>query len=131
MMPAQDNAWMLGEVASLPEVRHAIVLSADGLITARSGIERDAADRLAATCSGLMSLGGSVGQEFGAGLAVGQIVVAFDGGYLFTRAAGEGSHLAVVTGPKVDANLIGVAMQTQATKLTAALRTPARTDSRT
>lgn len=131
MMTAQDNSWMVGEVASLPDVRHVIVLSADGLVMARSGIERDAADRLAATCSGLQSLGGSVGTEFGGSPAVGQILVAFDGGYLFTRAAGEGSHLAVVTGPKVDANLIGAAMQTQATKLVAALRTPARTDSGT
>lgn len=131
MVPAQDNAWMVADVANLPEVRHVIVLSADGLVTARSGIDRDAADRLAATCSGLQSLGGSVGTEFGGSPAIGQIVVGFDGGYLFTRAAGEGSHLAVITGAKVDANLIGRAMQTQAIKLVETLRTPARTDSRT
>jgi hypothetical protein len=44
-------------------------------------------------------------------------MVGFDGGYLFVRRAGDGSHLAVITEPVVDPALIGQQMQAQVVKI--------------
>jgi hypothetical protein len=73
---------------------------------------------VAAACAGLHSLGRSVAKEFGAAShAVHQVMVGFDGGYLFVRRAGDGSHLAVVTEQVVDPGLIGQQMQAQVVKI--------------
>jgi predicted regulator of Ras-like GTPase activity (Roadblock/LC7/MglB family) len=90
------------------------------------------ADRVAAACAGLHSLGQSIGREFGAGTrAVQQVLLGFDGGYLFVRRAGDGSHLAVITDPVVDPALIGQQIQAQIIKLGEGnLATPARRGAR-
>ncbi|WP_327092852.1 roadblock/LC7 domain-containing protein [Nonomuraea sp. NBC_01738] len=115
----QDQDWMIDEVVWVPGVRHVVVLSSDGLLKARSaGTPRDVADRLSAACSGLQSLSQSVGREFGAGTkAVRELMVGFDGGYLFARSAGTGTHLVVITEPVVDPRLIAQQMQAQVIKL--------------
>lgn len=115
----QPLNWMLDEVTWVQGVRHAVVATADGLVQAASeGTAADVAERMAATCAGLHSLGQSVALEFGAGShRVDQLLVGFDGGYLFLRRAGDGSHLAVVTDPSVDPALIGQQMQAQVIKL--------------
>ncbi|MDT0413250.1 MULTISPECIES: roadblock/LC7 domain-containing protein [Streptomyces] len=114
----QQRGWMLAEVTAVPGVRQAIVFSADGLLLASSdGIDRDSADRLSANCSGLQSLGRSLGREFGEdGGAVHQQMVEFKGGFLFMRSA-NGAHLAVVTGPVVDPKLVARQMQAQVMKI--------------
>lgn len=115
----QIKSWMLDEVTWVRGVRHAVVATSDGLVQARSeGTGKDMADRVAAACAGLHSLGQSIGQEFGAGTrAVQQVMVGFDGGYLFVRRAGDGSQLAVITDPVVDPALIGQQMQAQIIKI--------------
>lgn len=115
----QLQNWMLDEVTWVQGVRHAVVATSDGLVQARSdGTSQDVADRVAAACAGLHSLGQSIGFEFGAGSrVVHQVMVGFDGGYLFVRRAGDGSHLAVITDPVVDPGLIGQQMQAQVLKL--------------
>ncbi|MFI6290750.1 roadblock/LC7 domain-containing protein [Nonomuraea sp. NPDC050790] len=115
----QDQDWMIGEVVWVPGVRHVVVLSSDGLLKARSaGTPRDVADRLSAACSGLQSLAQSVGREFGLdGGAVKELMVGFEGGYLFARSAGTGSHLVVITEPVVDPRLIAQQMQAQVIKI--------------
>lgn len=115
----QVGNWMIDEVSWVQGVRHVVVATADGLVTARSdGTTEDVADRVAAACAGLHSLGRSVGKEFGtASRAVHQVMVGFDGGYLFVRRAGDGSHLAVVTGQVVDPGLISQQMQAQVVKI--------------
>lgn len=111
--------WMIDEVTWVQGVRHVVVATSDGLITARSeGTSEEVGDRLAAACAGLHSLGRSVGKEFGSGThEVQQVMVGFDGGFLFVRRAGDGSHLAVVTEQKVDPALIGQQMQVQIVKI--------------
>lgn len=115
----QDQDWMIGEVVWVPGVRHVVVLSSDGLLKARSaGTPRDVADRLSAACSGLQSLAQSVGREFGSdSRAVKELMIGFDGGYLFARSAGTGSHLVVITEPVVDPRLIAQQMQAQVIKI--------------
>jgi len=115
----QVGNWMVDEVTWVQGVRHVVVATSDGLVTARSeGSGEDIADRLAAACAGLHSLGRSVGREFGTGSHdVQQVMVGFDGGFLFVRRAGDGSHLAVVTEQVVDPAVIGQQMQAQVLKI--------------
>jgi predicted regulator of Ras-like GTPase activity (Roadblock/LC7/MglB family) len=130
---SQVQNWMLDEVSWVQGVRHAVIATSDGLVQARSeGTSRDVADRIAAACAGLHSLAHSVGQEFGAGgRTVHQVMVGFDGGFLFVRRAGDGSQLAVVTDPVVDPALIGQQMQAQIIKLgEGTLSAPARRGTR-
>lgn len=126
-----DPNWILDEVAGVHGVRHAVVLSADGLVRAYSaGTTRDEADRLAAACAGLKSIGQSLARQFaGGGGTSRQVMVEFDGkgGYLFVRSAGDGSHLAVVTDRAIDPALIAQQMQAQILKIGApSLSTAAR-----
>lgn len=114
----EQRGWMIADVTTVPGVRQVIVFSADGLLLACSeGMDRDSADRLSANCSGLLSLGRSLGREFGEdGGAIHQQMVEFNGGFLFMRSAG-GAHLAVVTGPVVDPKLVARQMQGQVIKI--------------
>lgn len=130
----QVQNWMLDEVVWVHGVRHAVVATSDGLVQARSdGTGKDVADRVAAACAGLHSLGQSVTNEFGSGSrAVHQVMVGFEGGYLFLRRAGDGSYLAVITDPVVDPALIGQQMQMQIIKIGEGnFSTPARRGART
>jgi predicted regulator of Ras-like GTPase activity (Roadblock/LC7/MglB family) len=118
-MMMQVGNWMIDEVTWVQGVRHVVVATSDGLVTARSdGSSEDIADRLAAACAGLNSLGRSVGREFGSGgHDVQQVMIGFEGGFLFVRRAGDGSHLAVVTEQVVDPAVIGQQMQAQVLKI--------------
>lgn len=125
----QVHNWMLDEVTRVPGVRHAVVATSDGLVQARSDDTTDeVADRIAAACAGLHSLGRSAAKEFGSGAgAVHQVLVGFDGGYLFVRRAGNASHLAVITAAGVDPALISQQMQAQVVKIgTQTLAVPPR-----
>ena len=128
-----DQNWMLDEVTGVRGVRHAVVLSADGLVKAHSAdTSKEDADRLAAACAGLKSIGQSLARQFADGGGTSrQVMVEFDGlgGYLFVRGAGDGSHLAVVTEQVVDPGLIAQQMQAQVLKIGAPnLSTPVRED---
>jgi predicted regulator of Ras-like GTPase activity (Roadblock/LC7/MglB family) len=116
-----DQNWMLDEVAGVRGVLHAVVLSADGLVRTHSAqTSKDDAERLAAACAGLKSIGQSLARQFGtSGGTARQVMVEFDGhgGYLFVRGAGDGSHLAVITEHSVDPALIAQQMQAQVLKI--------------
>lgn len=111
-VPASDNSWMLDMIRSVRGVRHAVVLTSDGLLKVRTEhTHPDIADKLAAACAGLTSLGQGISEEFGSGGRPRQVMVEFDGGFLFVRGAGDGSRLAVVTEPVIDPALIAQQMQ--------------------
>ncbi|MGW5689303.1 roadblock/LC7 domain-containing protein [Nonomuraea sp. NPDC003754] len=124
-----DNAWMIKEIAEVAGVCHVVVFTADGLPKFWSQTtERDDADRIAATGSGLQSLGRSVGSSYGRSPAVREVMIGYDGGFLFIRAAAERSHLAVVTRADIDPRLVSQQMQTVIQRLgEQTLATPART----
>ncbi|MDO8142960.1 MULTISPECIES: roadblock/LC7 domain-containing protein [Isoptericola] len=114
--PATDHpdSWMLDLVSGVRGVRHAVVLSSDGLVKVRTDVtDPDTADKVAAACAGLVALGLSMGREFGEGDRLRQVVVEFGGGFLFVRGAGDGSRLAVVTDAGVDPGLVAQQMQAQ------------------
>lgn len=123
-----DLAWMLDRALEVPEARHALLVSADGLLMARSrGVGRDDADTVAAAMSGMQSLSRTVG-----GFAGGQemkwrqTLVEFDGGWVFLISAGAGAYLAVSASVNVDMAVITFRMQQLVGQLGKAMTSPPR-----
>ncbi|MFD3515826.1 roadblock/LC7 domain-containing protein [Streptomyces sp. NPDC058657] len=95
--------WLLDDLTKrIHHIRHALVLSNDGLVTgASAGLARPDAEHLAAVASGLHSLAKGSGRHFGAG-KVRQTMIEFDEGVLFVTAAGDGSCLCVLSAAEAD-----------------------------
>ncbi|MBH5337415.1 roadblock/LC7 domain-containing protein [Streptomyces pactum] len=125
-----ELGWMLDEVVKMPEARHAILLSADGMLRAHSaGIDRDEAERQAAALSGLQSISRSTA-EFcdGEQTPWQQTLVEFVGGYVFLIAAGPGAYLAVSATSEVDMEAVTYRMQKLVDRLGKELTSPPRQD---
>ncbi|MFD8231520.1 roadblock/LC7 domain-containing protein [Streptomyces sp. NPDC059696] len=103
--------WLLDDlVLRASDIRHAVVLSNDGLaIGASSGLRREDAEHLAAVASGFHSLAKGAGRHFGVG-GVRQTMVEMDEGFLFVAAAGDGSCLALLTAVTADIGLVAYEM---------------------
>jgi predicted regulator of Ras-like GTPase activity (Roadblock/LC7/MglB family) len=103
--------WLLDEmISNAPLVRHALLLSNDGLAMATStGMDRETGEHLAAVASALNSLAKGAGRQFDAG-AVRQTMVELEGGFLFVIAAGGGTCLAVFAEAGTDVGLVAYEM---------------------
>ncbi|MFF7614131.1 roadblock/LC7 domain-containing protein [Streptomyces lavendulae] len=103
--------WLLDDlVTRVREVRHAVVLSNDGLaVGSSSALSREDAEHLAAVASGFHSLAKGAGLHFRTG-GVRQTMVEMDEGFLFVAAAGDGSCLAVLSAAGADIGLIAYEM---------------------
>lgn len=103
---ASGLGWLLDNlVERVPEIEHAVVLSADGLLIASSsGLSRSEGEHLSAVASGFNSLARGVGQQF-AGGAVRQTVIEMENAFLFVMAAGT-ACLTVVGDAKADVGLV-------------------------
>lgn len=123
--------WLLDDlVLRVHEVRHAVVLSNDGLaVGASSDLRREDAEHLAAVASGFHSLAKGAGRHFGAG-GVRQTMVEMDDGFLFVAAAGDGSCLAVLTSATADIGLVAYEMARLVKRVGEHLRTPTRAGAR-
>ncbi|GAB2824101.1 roadblock/LC7 domain-containing protein [Streptomyces sp. NPDC054796] len=121
--------WLLDDLANrVGEVRHAVVLSNDGLVVGASGdLPREDSERLAAVASAFHSLAKGVGHQFRTG-QVRQTMVEMEDGYLFIAAAGQGSALAVLSGIQADLGLIAYEMTRLVRRVGEHLSAPARTD---
>ncbi|GAB3997851.1 hypothetical protein GCM10029992_22020 [Glycomyces albus] len=65
--PTSDLSWLLdGLIEKVPGARSALLLSADGIKKAFSGLEADQADQLSAIASGMFSLARTAGANLGA-----------------------------------------------------------------
>jgi len=120
--------WMLESALQMPETRHAILLSSDGLLMAHSqGIGRDDAERQAAAMSGLQALARSTA-EFCGGSDAGwrQSVTEFDHGYVFLVAAGPGAYVAMSATDKVDMEAVSFRLQELVQRLGKELTAPLR-----
>ncbi|MCC3770705.1 dynein regulation protein LC7 [Streptomyces griseocarneus] len=126
--PRFNMDWMLKDLATgVPQTRHVIVLSSDGLRMAQYGTDPDAADRLAAACAGLQSLSTAIAAEFPHG--DGQmrlVVIEVDGGFFYLMAAGSGAFLAVLADDDVDAELMGMRMRDLVARIGSHLTSPPR-----
>ncbi|MFF3846261.1 roadblock/LC7 domain-containing protein [Streptomyces sp. NPDC002328] len=123
-----DLSWMLDSALEIPGALHAVLISADGLLMARTqDFGKDDADRVAAAMSGVQSLSRSLAffcedatQRWR------QTLVEFDGGWVFLISAGEGAYLGVSASPEVDMADITFRMQQLVGQLGKALTTPPR-----
>jgi uncharacterized protein len=93
----QDLSWMVTSlVKRVPDVAHAVVVSADGLPVATSaGLPQDRADELAAITSGISGLAQGTSMIFEGGTVV-QTVVEMQRGLLLIMAISSGASLAVL-----------------------------------
>ncbi|MFF2810800.1 roadblock/LC7 domain-containing protein [Streptomyces sp. NPDC058000] len=127
-----DLSWMLDSALELPEAQHAILVSADGLLMARSReVGRDHADTVAAAMSGMQSLSRTVSDFCNNDRSAmrpqwRQTLVEFDHGWVFLISAGEGAYLAVSASPDVDMAEISFRMQQLVGQLGKALTSPPR-----
>ncbi|HEU5333543.1 MAG TPA: roadblock/LC7 domain-containing protein [Actinocrinis sp.] len=123
----RDLDWLLDRlVDQVAGTRHAIVLSDDGLVISQSkDLDRGDAERLAAIATGQQSLARGVGELFGGG-GVLQVIVELANFWLFISAAGRGTHLAVLAGQEVEAEVMAVAMHTLVLQVGQHLGTEAR-----
>lgn len=108
---SRDADWLLGDlVKRVAEIRHAVLLSADGLLIGSSeGLGREDAEHLAAVASGFQSLARGAGRHFGGG-NIRQTVIEMDTAFLFVTAAGHGACLAVFAEASSDVGLIAFEM---------------------
>jgi predicted regulator of Ras-like GTPase activity (Roadblock/LC7/MglB family) len=122
--------WLLRDLAeSVPQTRHVVVLSADGLRMAQHGTDDDTADRLAAACAGLQSLARAVADELPrADGRMRMVVIEMTGGFFYLMAAGARAYLAVLAEEGVDAGLMGQRMRDLVARIGEHLTTPARVD---
>jgi uncharacterized protein len=124
---ASDLTWLVDDLVDrVAEVRHVVVLSADGLrITSSRGMEREDAEHLSAVAAGVQSLARGVGTHFNSG-GVRQTVIEMDEAFVFVMAAGHGACLAVMSGPNADVGLVAYEMAMLVTRAGEYLATRAR-----
>ncbi|GAA3217739.1 roadblock/LC7 domain-containing protein [Actinocorallia longicatena] len=113
-----DLNWLLDSLVNqIAQVRHAIVLSADGLVIGSSrGLAREDAEHLAALSSGFQSLARTTADHFRGG-AVRQSIVEMDDRFLFVTAAGSGACLSVLTDADADVGVIAYEMAMLVTRV--------------
>src|SRR5690606_23873005 len=104
---------MLDSALEIPGALHAVLISADGLLMARTkDFDKDDADRVAAAMSGVQSLSRTLGffcedpQHRWR-----QTLVEFDGGWVFLISAGAGACRGACAGPA--AGLAGITLRLQ------------------
>ncbi|MFF4492024.1 roadblock/LC7 domain-containing protein [Streptomyces sp. NPDC001544] len=126
-----DLSWVMDDVLEVRGARHAILVSADGLLMQRSReILRDDAERNAAAMSSIQSLCRSVAPFVGAGKGVWkQTLIEFDGGWIFLIAGGSGSYLAVSAALDVDMEAMSMRMQKTASAMKSGLSATPRLNS--
>lgn len=108
-----ELSWLLrGLVERVPHTRSALLLSSDGLQRSAYGLDKDAADHLAALASGLHSLARGAGVRFDDGGEVRQVVAELSTMLLFVCSAGRGALLAVFAERAADASVLGYEMAT-------------------
>jgi uncharacterized protein len=107
----RDLNWLVTNFTTrVPDVAHAVVVSADGVLLARSEeIPPAFAEQLALITSGLASLMQGAARIFEAGLSTRALVV-MDGGLMLVKMIGDGSSLAVLAALECDTDQVSYEM---------------------
>lgn len=121
----EDLNWLVTDFTTrVPDVAHAIVVSADGVPLALSaGISEQAIDQFAAITSGLTSLMAGAATIMDGGRAT-QALVDMDYGLMLVKAISDGSSLAVLAAPECDTDQVSYEM-TRLVETVGELLTPA------
>ncbi len=108
-MPDQRTElnWLLDDLTRrVPSIRHAVVLSSDGLAMGGSrGLTQDDTEHLAAIAAGSHSLASGAGRHFGLG-GVRQTIIELEEGFLLVTAAGQGARLAVLAAGDAELGIV-------------------------
>jgi uncharacterized protein len=121
---AQQFNWLLAKfVRHTDGVTDAVAVSSDGLLMAKSdGLNRAAADQLAAIVSGVTGLARSASRRFGfAGLRL--VMIEMNGGFLVVSTVSDGSCFGVLLSDQCDVGMVGYEMSVLADR-TGAVLTP-------
>ena len=103
--------WLIdGFIASVNGIRHAIILSPDGLTLGKAAqMTSGDADHLSALAAGAHSLARGAGQKIGLGEGS-QTIIEMDAALLFITPAGRGTCLALLADAGADAGQIAYEM---------------------
>jgi hypothetical protein len=125
----QDLNWLVTNlVERVPDAVHAVAVSSDGLLLARSAdFPRERADQLAAITSGLSSLTLGASRIFEGG-PIEQTVVEMDRGVLVVTSISDGASLAVLA-TTFDLGLVAYEMTLLAERMGRVLTPAARAGS--
>ncbi|QDY77088.1 roadblock/LC7 domain-containing protein [Streptomyces qinzhouensis] len=132
-----DVGWMLRPLIEIPGVRHAVVVSEDGLRLGHASAQRlrgpvgelsvAQAESLSAACAAMNMTGRSTASLlFGAGAGMRQLMLESEHGFVLFSQAGVGAHLAVATGTDADVALVAQQMQLLVAKIGAHLSSQPR-----
>lgn len=132
-----DVGWMLRPLTEIPGVRHAVVVSEDGLRMGHASAEGlsgqvpelsvDEAESLSAACAAMtMTSLSAVTLLFGEGAGVRQLMVESEQGFVLFTSAGVGASLGVATDADADVGLVAQQMQLLVAKIGAHLNSPPR-----
>ncbi|GAA3722787.1 hypothetical protein HDA32_000801 [Spinactinospora alkalitolerans] len=104
-------SWLINNfVRDVPGVKHAIVVSSDGLLLAAAdGLETERAEQLSAVASGLLSLAQGVSDLFDQGRYE-QTIVRMQRGFLFITTIADSCCFTVLAQEKSDTKLIAYQM---------------------
>ncbi|NGN69065.1 roadblock/LC7 domain-containing protein [Streptomyces sp. A7024] len=127
-----DVGWMLRPITGIPGVRHAVVVSDDGLHLGHASannltgdipeLGRGEAEALSAACAALtITSRSAVALFLGEEAGVRQLMVESAQGYVLFTSAGSGASLAVATGADADVALVAQQMQILVVKIGAQL----------
>ncbi|MFG3429466.1 roadblock/LC7 domain-containing protein [Streptomyces californicus] len=107
-----DMSWFLKRLADEKGVLHALLVTGDGLVRARSkDLGRDVADPTAASTAGLLSLATTFAEfaQAPAGTTVGKIIIDMPEQCVLVFRAGDNTVLAVAVGAPMTSPEVGVA----------------------
>ncbi|GAA1265441.1 roadblock/LC7 domain-containing protein [Kitasatospora nipponensis] len=109
--PTPDLDWLLNDFAArVPEITHAVAVSADGLlIAATREVETERGDQLAAIASGLVSLLAGAGRLLDADPVISNLTE-LRGGFLFSMAVSSGASLLVLATKSCDIGQVSYEM---------------------
>jgi uncharacterized protein len=107
----RDLDWLVTDFTTrVPDAAHAVVVSADGVLLARSeDIPPAFAERFALITCGLASLMEGAARIFEAGAPT-QALVEMEVGLMLVKVIGDGSSLAVLAAPECDTDLLSYEM---------------------
>ncbi|MGN2639183.1 roadblock/LC7 domain-containing protein [Nocardia takedensis] len=122
-----DLNWLLDDLVDrLAGVRHAVVLSTDGLLLGRStAMSREDAEHFSAMASTLYGLARSAGSRFDGG-KVRQAVIELDRAVLFVTSAGDNACLALQASENANLGMVAYEMNVTVQRVGPYLSTPAR-----
>jgi predicted regulator of Ras-like GTPase activity (Roadblock/LC7/MglB family) len=106
-----DLDWLLNDFTDrVPEITHAVAVSADGLLIASSGdVDTELGDQLAAIASGLVSLLAGAGRLLKAEPVISNLTE-LQGGFLFSMAVSSGASLLVLASRSCDIGQVSFEM---------------------